>query len=375
MMSRIYYATILLVFSLIVTSCRSGEESKDHEDSEHHNHSDIVMHSEQAIRFGVEYETVSPGNFSDVIKTSGVIEPSISDVFTVTAKKNGIVSLVPGLSIGSQVKVGEKLGSVSSEGVQGGDLAEAAKANLEASKAEYERLKPLYEDGLITASAFREAERSYKEAQALAGKNGGGGSALIISPGEGIIQKLFVNTGEYVETGSPVATVSKNTNLMLRADLPAREVSHYGEIMTANFIPEGSEIAVSLSDANGKKLSEGTPAALNNGYIPVYFSFSGSPLSFPGGYAEVFLICGERKGVISVPRGALVEIQGNKYVYVRIDDEEYEKRLVVTGSSDGNRIEVKEGLSEGDIIVSKGASILRMAEVSTMAPPSHTHNH
>ena len=119
----------------------------------------------------------------------------------------------------------------------------------------------------------------------------------------------------------------------------------------------------------------GNISASSNGYIPVYFSFTGSPVSYPGGYAEVYLICGERKGVISVPRDALVEIQGNKYIYVAEDDHDYEKKIVKTGASDGERIEILEGLNEGDKIVSKGASIIRMAEVSSIAPPSHTHNH
>ena len=79
--------------------------------------------------------------------------------------------------------------------------------------------------------------------------------------------------------------------------------------------------------------------------------------------------------MISVPRDALVEIQGNKYVYVAEDEDEYEKRLVKTGVSDGRRIEILQGLEEGDKVVSKGASIIRMAEVSAIAPPSHSHNH
>ena len=39
------------------------------------------------------------------------------------------------------------------------------------------------------------------------------------------------------------------------------------------------------------------------------------------------------------------------------------------------RVEIKEGLKPGEEVVAKGASIIRMAEVSAVAPPSHTHNH
>lgn len=365
---------LFLIPLLIVLSCgrHHHEEEENHEES--HPHSGIHLSPDKASQFGVEYEIVAPGYFNDVIKTSGSIEASGSDIVNITAKKSGVVTLAAGINTGSAVNSGERIGTISSEGIQGGDVSQAAVSNFQAAKAEYERLKPLYEEKLVTASVFKEAERAYNEAKALAGKGNGSAMAILTSPIEGTLLNLNVKSGDYVEVGSPVATVAKNSNLILKADLPARESKHLGEISTANFTIEGSREIVKLSERNGKKMS-GNGSSVVNGYIPVYFSFTGNSLSFPGGYAEVYLICGERNGVISVPRDALVEIQGNKYIYVAVDDDEYEKKLVVTGSSDGERIEIVEGLNPGEKIVSKGASIIRMAEVSSIAPPSHNHNH
>ena len=361
-----------IIFLLSAFSCASHKEEEH--DEEHHNHTGIVFEPEKAKEFGIEWEIIVPGVFQDVIKTSGSIETSNSDIHTITAKKSGVITLNSGISEGVYVSSGEKIATISTEGLQGGDLNQAAIANLNVAKAEYERLKPLHEEGLVTTSTFREAERAYKEAQALAGKNNSGGTSLISSNASGTIQNLYVKTGEYVDLGSPIATVVKNSELMLKADLPARESKHLGELESANFIPEGSTEVVKLSDLNGKKITTNIAAA-SNGYIPVYFTFTGNPLAFPGGYVEVYLICGERKGVISVPRDALLEIQGNKYVYIVEDDHEYEKKPVKTGASDGERIEIIEGIKEGDKIVTRGSSIIRMAEVSSIAPPAHTHNH
>ena len=367
--SIVFFLTLLMLWS---ASCASRNE-EEHE--EHHEHTGVAFEPEKAKEFGIEHEIVVPGIFHDVIKTSGTIEPSSTDIRTITAKKSGIVTLATGISQGAVVTSGERIGNISSDDLQGGDVNQAALANLNAAKAEYERLKPLHEEGLVTTSTFREAERLYNEAKALAGKNNTGGSVSIISSnGEGTIQNLYVKTGDYVETGAPIASVVKNSNLVLKADLPTRESKHLGELETANFIPEGSNEVVKISDLNGKKIT-GNVSGAYNGYIPVYFSFTASPVSFPGGYAEVYLICGERNGVITVPREALVEIQGNKYVYIAEDDHEYVKKLVKTGSSDGERIEIIEGLEEGDKIVAKGGAIIRMAEVSSIAPPAHTHNH
>ncbi|MCH5235458.1 MAG: efflux RND transporter periplasmic adaptor subunit [Muribaculaceae bacterium] len=371
MRTSIVFYSCLLFFS---GSCVSNNEADHEEHEEHHDHAGVTFEPDKAKEFGVEFEIIAPGTFHDVIKTSGTIQPSSSDIQTITAKKSGIVTLNSGISEGAYVTSGQNIGRISAEGIQGGDVNQAAQANLNAAKAEYERLKPLHEEGLVTTSAFREAERAYKEAQALAGKINSTGASAFSSNVTGNIQNLYVKTGEYVEVGSPIATIVKNSNLILKADLPARESKHIGELESANFIPEGGEGLVKLSELNGKKVT-GNVTTATNGYIPVYFSFTGNPVSYPGGYVEVYLICGERKGVISVPREALVEIQGNKYVYVAEDDHDYEKRLVKTGASDGERIEITEGLNEGDKIVAKGASIIRMAEVSSIAPPAHTHNH
>lgn len=373
-MNTMYRIIYILFLTLLAGACSPGHREEDDHDEDHHQHAGDNINPEVVAEFGIELDTVMPGPFNDVIRTSGEIEASASDMYNITAKRSGILTLSPGINEGVNLKKGEKLGNISSEGVQGGDLSAAAKANLKAAKAEMERLKPLFEEGLVTASVYREAERQYEEAKALSSGDGVSGALTVSSPIEGTLQRLYVKSGDYVEVGGLIATVGKNSNMTLKVDLPARERKHLNEINTAHFIPEGSKEIVKISDLNGKKIS-GNSASSTNGYLTVYFSFAGNPMSYPGGYAEVFLICNERRNVVSVPVDALLEIQGNKYIYVFEDGHGYEKRLVRTGSSDGERIEILEGLDEGDLYVSKGASIVRMAEVSSVAPPAHTHNH
>lgn len=373
-MRRLSFLYIIFFICCLLTSCHS-HSTDEHEEGEHHHSDEITLEPEHAAEFGIEYETVTPGEFHNVIKTSGEIEASSSDLYRVSSKKSGILSLAFGISAGSKVKRGERIATVSTEGVQGGDASLAASANLQAAKSEYERLKPLYEEGLVTASAFREAERAYREAEAIAGKNNSGASMVITAPADGTLLDLNVKSGDFVDVGTTIATIGKNENIVLKADYPAREARNLATLETANIIPEGSTEVLKLSELNGKKISGNSASSVTNGYIPVYFSFTGNPLSIPGGYAVVYLIGEKRDNVISVPRDALIEVQGNKYVYVMEDEHGYEKKLVKTGASDGERIEILEGLEEGEKIVSKGASILRMVEVSAVAPPAHTHNH
>ena len=314
---------IIFCFILSLASCHKGPANHDDDNDEHHDHSGIILDSHKAEEFGIQYEEASFQPFHDVIKTSGFIEPSNSDIFTITAKKSGTVRLNPELSPGKSIKKSQSLGSISSEGLQGGDISLAAKANFEAAKAEFERLKPLFEEGLVTASVFREAERAYREAEALSGKGTQTPVASLISPIDGTILSINVKSGDFVETGAPVAIITKNSLLTLKADLPAKETRHLPEIISANFISDGSENVMKLSELEWKRVSGANHNTLNNGYIPVYFTFSSNPTTVAGGFVEVYLLCEERRNVISVPRSALVEIQGNKYIYIREDDHEY----------------------------------------------------
>lgn len=368
---------ILFLWSLLLAfSCGSHSHSDENEEGEsHHHEGEIVISHETAENYGIVFERVTPGKFRDVIKTTGVVETSGSDLIDLTSKRSGIVTLAPGISEGVEIKSGQVIARVSPSGIQGGDTGQAAMANLEAAKAEFDRLSPLYAEGLVTASAYREAERQYKEALALAGNgNAKGGAITIVAPSSGSLVSLQVKNGQFVDVGSRIGVLAKNSQLTLKADLPARESRHFAEITSANFLPEGGNL-VKLEELEGKKISGARTSAVINGYMPVYFTFSGNSMASPGGYAEVFLLCSPRENVISVPREALVELQGNKYLYVVEDGHEYEKRLVATGASDGERVEILSGLEPDEEYVVKGASAVRMIEMSSVAPPAHNHSH
>lgn len=334
----------------------------------------FVMDDARIKKFGIEFDTLSPSHMSSVIKIGGKIDAAVSDIATITARKSGIFTLAPGVTDGASVNKGATIGTISSQGLQGGDQNAAAAANLEAARREFERLTPLYKDKLVTASAYNEAKRAYEEAKALSSPSMKGGIISESAPFSGRITSIMVSSGQYVEMGTPLATVAKNSMLTLRGEVPSRFASSVPKIKTANFRTENSDEIFSLDSLQGHKIS--SDININeNGFIPIAFSFINNGALVPGSFVEIFLIENSGKESISVPKSALLELQGNKYVYIVEDGHAYEKRLVKTGNSDGERFEITDGLREGEIIVSKGASIVRMAETSAIAPPSHNHNH
>ena len=93
-----------------------------------------------------------------------------------------------------------------------------------------------------------------------------------------------------------------------------------------------------------------------------------------GSFAEVYLIGNERPNALTVPLKALTEELGSFFVYVKLDDECYMKRAVKVGINDGVNVEILSGLKAGEMVVSQGAMIIKLAD-SGAAIPGHTHEH
>lgn len=352
-----------------------GHDQDDHGGHEGHDHSALIeLKPEQARQYGVMTERIDPADFAEVTVVSGRIESKASDEGVATATRNGILTLSPSINVGVRVGAGASIGSISASNVQGGDPTVQAVAARNAAKRELDRLKPLHDDGIVSTEEYNNALRAFEEAEAAV-KTSRQGSASVNSPKAGVITQLLAKSGEYVEIGQRIAVVSGNTSLTLRADVPEKYIGRLPGVRTANFRPASSEDVISLDDLNGKMISNAGSSVSENGYIPVYFSFSNDGRVAPGAFAEIFLKAGERHGVLSVPKEAIVEINGNKCVYAAHGDGHFIKHVVSLGASDGQRVEVVSGLNPGEDVVVKGAQVVRMAETSATAVPGHTHNH
>ncbi len=68
-----------------------------------------------------------------------------------------------------------------------------------------------------------------------------------------------------------------------------------------------------------------------------------------GDYGKIKLIVKEKQDVLLVPETAVVSVDGNYYVYKDVNGN-HERVAVKIGSKDGIRMEIVEGLQEGDIV-------------------------
>lgn len=365
-----------------ITSCTPSakDDGLGHHHHDHGSHggndhgSEIVLSAEQAKKFGVYSQMVKPCDFNNIIKVSGQIESAPTDQSIVAATAPGIVKFSPGIVEGKIVSNGTTIARISSKNIAGGDPNESARIAVEAAKRELDRLTPLHEDGIVSTKEYNAAKQAYDVARATYSGIPNGGTAKATT--SGAITQLLVKEGEYVTTGQPIAVISGSTRLTLRADLPEKYYNQLPTITTASFKPSYGDEVIHLNDVNGKMVSVPTTAtAQQTGYIPVHFAFDNNGSAIPGSFVEVYLIGSTKQNAIVLPIDAITEQQGKYYVYVKLDDECYEKRLVTIGNSNGDEIEILTGLSRKDEVVTKGAIIVKLAESSGAVPEGHSHNH
>jgi RND family efflux transporter, MFP subunit len=367
---------------------KHGEHDHSHEGHNHsherHSHSheglegeEIIFTPTQAKAAGIVVTTVTPTEFSQVIKVSGQILPASGDEVTVPATSNGIVSFYrSAISEGLSVRSGESLLAISGKGLTDGDPIARAKATFLIAEKEYERANTLINDKLISQREYNEIKLAYENAKIAydgSAKRITDKGTDIVSPISGFIKSRLVSEGEYVTEGQPLFTVTQNRKLQLRADVSERYFSSLKSITSANFKTPYTDKTHKLSDLNGRLLSYGKSAGNEQFHIPINFEFDNVGDIISGVYVEVFLLGKARQHVISIPATALTETLGLYYVYIQLDEEGYQRKEVKLGESNGELVEILSGLKTGDRVVTKGANHIKLAAASSSIPHGHEH--
>lgn len=384
---KTHLLTIAVAVSLCFSGCHSGEagaghgstdphSASEHEESEHDHTGEIFFTHEQAEAAGLTTETVSRGTFQRVIKTSGQIQSPQGDEATIVATANGIVSFTnPSLSEGTAIRAGETVVTVSAKNLLDGDPAEKSRIAFETAQKEWTRAEELVRDQIISTKEYEQIRLRYEtarttyEAQA---PNQSAKGVRVSSPITGFLKSRLVAQGEYVSVGQPIAVVSQNRRLQLRAEVSENYYPELKQIRTAHFRPSYDRTLYRLSDLNGRLVSFGKTSD-QSFYLPITFEFDNRGDLIPGSYVEVYLLSGDQEGVISIPVAALTEEQGLYFVYLQLDEEGYLKREVSPGASNGERVEVRSGLTEGERVVTHGVYQVKLAAVSSVMPEGHSH--
>ncbi len=342
---------------------------------------DISYLKEQAWKVEFANAPVMIETMFDVVKATGEIQSAPGDEVTIAAKSNGIVKFVGNNNItGSSVRAGQTMfnitgGEIPFENVDA--AKQSANAELATAKSEYERAGELIKDKLITQGEFQNAKLRYNKAQITLnnlGRNYSAGGKRLSAPINGFIKNMMVSEGQFVSAGQPLATITKNQRLLLKADVSLKDANKISSLQEANFTILQNKQSYNTKELNGKVLAVGKTTAGNSPFIPVYFQIDSKPGMMPGSFAEVYLKTAPINNALVIPVSALVEEQGIFYVYVQTAGESFQKRELKLGANDGQKAQVLSGVAGGERIVTKGAYQIKLSQASGVLP-AHGHEH
>lgn len=340
----------------------------------------ISFLKEQAWKIDFQTAPVVNGKIYNVINTSGVWTPASGSVKTLVAKSNGVVDFaVSNLTEGTQVKQGQLLINVSSQGLASNNLSTdiaSAQAKYKQAKSEYDRKKELYESKIIPKAEFEKVESNYNIAksnyQSLSSGVSGGGKQ-IRAPFDGYITAINVANGDYVDQGVAVLTVGTLQSRVLKSQI----APSYGLTME-----NAQEVWYQSKDGQWRNVATSGGSILsiakdvdNNRPLISVFAQVNDDVDMPeGSLTQVQIAMGNATQNTTIPVNGLLEDYGSYSVMVQLSGESFERRPIKIGKSNGDNVEVLQGLQVGEVIVTKGAYQVKMASMSG-STPAHGHEH
>lgn len=352
------------------------------ENTQVHNPNAIEFTKEQSWRIDFATELLVSGPYGQIIHASGHIRPALTDEAIITSKSSGVVYFLDDRIVaGAEVEPGQALVRIAAaDYVDNNSQVRFTEAqnSYENAKAIYERNLELFKDRIVSERELQQSKAEYGNAQAVfenLKQHFDANGQNVVCAAKGTIREVYVTHGQHVEAGQPLLSVSKSRSLLIEAGVQQKYAPLLRDFVSASIRLVDRGVTYSLDQLNGKLLSYRKTATTNSYLIPVNFQVDYVEGLFPGSFVELFIITRSVRNCISVPNSALMEEQGYYSVFVQLTPELFEKREVSIGSTDGMRTEIKNGLAEGERIVSRGALLVKLAAVSNSLDPHAGHVH
>ncbi|MDE3185901.1 MAG: efflux RND transporter periplasmic adaptor subunit [Acidobacteriota bacterium] len=219
--------------------------------------------------------------------------------------------------------------------------------------------------------AARSALSAARQKSASASANNERVSALkdytkVTAPLDGVIIWRYADTGALIQAGTssdtqslPIVKLSQSGLLRLRLPVPEDAVSYIREGATVNVRVD----AVHRTFA-GKIVRFTRNVSLATRTMETEIDVENRDLSLtPGMYANTAIQLEQHDNVLTIPEPAVIQ-DGNKTTVLVVDsDHRVQIRNVQIGLQGSNRVEVKSGLQEGDLVITGAQSNYQSGEV------------
>ena len=317
---------------------------------------------------------------SHSISAPGRLEPAPGGDGHIAAAADGIV-LAPVNrdlpNIGDSVAAGDVIARLLPQ--LSGDAA-SAEALYRAARADLVRVEALFEDGAVSQRRVDEARAAAAEAnarriaadQTLNNQNAG---ITLRAPVSGRIAARNVVESDFVSAGDPLFRIVNTSRLQLTAKVAEVDAVALGEPSSAWFTTAGNTAVIDISQHDGRLVGASGAIDPVSRTVPVVFEFNNHNGVLRAGMSVSARVrTGQTFDGPSVPVTALIDDAGQDVVFVMVDGENWERRVVRVAVRDGDRVGVASGLTPGERVVSRGAYLVHLA-ASGPAEAGHGHAH
>lgn len=295
-------------------------------------------------------------------------------------------------AVGAKVSVGQTLALIAPR-LEAADIASLELAiqhgelEVQYAESEHKRLAQLLTEGAVPERRVIEAEHEVSSARAalstaqrrlsqfrrLESTSGRGrGSLPLIAPFPGVLSEVHVAPGAFAEAGAALFRVVDTDALWLEARVAEADVAAASSLRGASFQLSG---AAPIELGPEQLVGRSPTLDARSRTQPIWFRVDNRERAMAiGTLTEVFLTVGEPKRTLAVPSSALVDDGGTQVVFVQVEGEAFERRVVQTGLREREWVAIERGLAEGERVVSRGAPTLRLAAASGHIP-AHGHAH
>ena len=352
-----YIQLAAMVVAAILTSCK------------------IDIPKEEPSSF--ETMTVTKSDIEVPLKFSARLKGQ-SDV-TVTPQVSGQLTKIE-VTEGQQVKKGQTLFVIDSRNAR--LELEAAQANLQAAlaqensaKLEYESNKNLFEKNIVSRYMLDNSQNSYKQAQASVSQARAQvnrarvnlGFCTITAPVTGVIGEIPVRTGDQVSPGTHLTILSGNTTMDAEFSVTEAliEASVSAGLTQSDKMKHMAELPdVTVVMKNGTVYPHKGRITSLTGIVDVATGSLGAKATFPNPEGHLFsgiqgtvVLPFAQKDVMVVPQTAVVKLQDKQQVYkVKADSTATAVTVTTADTGNGEDVIVTSGLKVGDKIVTIGAN-------------------
>jgi RND family efflux transporter MFP subunit len=296
--------------------------------------------------------------------------------------------------IGQRVAQGDVLAELLPPTSAPSDLAllelarDEARTTLDLAQKDRERAERLVNAGAAPARRLDEARAAEATAQArlrsavtrLAQYDTSSAAApeargvklfALRAPISGVIQEALAAPGANVNAGETVFRIVELDTVYVSAIVPESELPKMAGLSGAELEIPGTEMPRRLQ----RLISIGRVVDPASRTFPVIYEVDNRDRRVAVNQAVYVRLLTSASGAAPVvPESAIVDDGGRPIVFVQAGGERFVRKPVRLGIREGGSVQILEGLSAGERVVTRGAHLIRLASMSSQVP-AHGHVH